>query len=309
MLAPAHHAQMPPRTTTAVSRAGTTGSPVSPVRTLAARLWTADRLLTGTGLFLLTLLVPLSLGLLLDPRYIGGAPVWLKPAKFALSTGVYTLTLAWVFSYLTNWPRTRRVVGRVTSVAFVVEVAIIALQAGRGTTSHFNVGAPLDAMLFGIMGVAIVVQTAASVAVAVALWRQRFPDRAMGWALRLGMTLTVIGALVGGVMTRPTDAQLEAARATGRMPLAGAHTVGAPDGGPGLPVTGWSTRYGDLRVAHFVGLHALQVLPLLTLIACRGRAERAGVRLTLAAAALYALVFVALLVQALRGLPLIPLNS
>jgi hypothetical protein len=275
---------------------------------VVARLWTTDRPLTGSGLFLLALLVPMAFGLVFDPREIGGAPAWLKPAKFALSTGIYSLTLAWVFIYLPDWPRSRRFVGRLTAVVMLVEVAIIALQAARGTTSHFNVGTPVDAALFSIMGLAIFSQTAASVAVAVALWRQRFADRAFGWALRLGMAMTIVGALTGGLMTRPTEAQLADANASGRITLAGAHTVGAPDGGPGLPVTGWSTQHGDLRVAHFVGLHALQVLPSLTLIAFRGRGERARLRLTLAAAAVYVLIFVALLVQALRGMPLVALG-
>jgi hypothetical protein len=273
-----------------------------------ARLWAIDRPLTGSGLFLLALLVPMAFGLLLDPREIGGAPAWLKPAKFALSLGVYSLTVAWVFTFLPDWPRSRRIVGRMTAVVALVEVAIIALQAARGTTSHFNVGTPVDATLFSIMGLAIFAQTAASVAVAVALWRQRFADRAFGWALRLGMTLTIVGALTGGLMTRPTEAQLAEANASGRITLAGAHTVGAPDGGPGLPITGWSTQHGDLRVAHFVGLHALQVLPILTLVTFRGRGERARLRLTLAAVAVYVLVFVTLLAQALRGVPLVALG-
>jgi hypothetical protein len=273
-----------------------------------ARLWATDRPLAGSGLFLLALLVPMAFGLLLDPREIGGAPAWLKPAKFALSLGVYSLTVAWVFTFLPDWPRSRRIVGRMTAVVALVEVAIIALQAARGTTSHFNVGTPVDATLFSIMGLAIFAQTAASVAVAVALWRQRFADRAFGWALRLGMTLTIVGALTGGLMTRPTEAQLAEANASGRITLAGAHTVGAPDGGPGLPITGWSTQHGDLRVAHFVGLHALQVLPILTLVTFRGRGERARLRLTLAAVAVYVLVFVTLLAQALRGVPLVALG-
>ena len=273
-----------------------------------ARLWATDRPLTGSGLFLLALLVPIAFGLLLDPREIGGAPAWLKPAKFALSLGIYCLTIAWVFTYLPDWLRTRRFVGRMTAAVMLIEVTIIALQAARGTTSHFNVGTPVDAILFSIMGLAIFTQTAASVAVAVALWRQRFADRAFGWALRLGMTMTIVGALTGGLMTRPTEAQLAEAGASGRIIIAGAHTVGAPDGGPGLPVTGWSTQHGDLRVAHFVGLHALQVLPILTLVAFRGRGERARLRLTLAAASMYVLVFVVLLVQALRGVPLVALG-
>jgi hypothetical protein len=278
------------------------------VQALLACLWAADPLLTGTGLFLLALLVPMSIGLWLDPREIGGAPAWLKPAKFALSTGIYTLSLAWVFTYLADWPRTRRIVGRTTAMVMLVEVAIIALQAARGTTSHFNMGTPLDASLFTIMGTAIFAQTAVSIAVATALWRQPFADRALGWALRIGMTMTIVGALTGGLMTRPTETQLAEARVSGRLPLVGAHTVGAPDGGPGLPVTGWSTRHGDLRVAHFMGLHALQTLPILTFIAFRRRHERTRIRLTLATAAAYVLVFVALLTQALRGLPLIALG-
>ena len=281
---------------------------IDDARSLLSRVWAADRLVTGAGLFLLALLVPISLGLVLDPREIGGAPVWLKPAKFALSTGVYTLTLAWVFTYLADWPRTRRVVGRSTAAVLLLEVAIIALQAWRGTTSHFNVGTPLDATLFAVMGIAIFAQTTASVAVAVALWRHSFADRALGWALRLGMTTTIVGALVGGLMTGPTEAQVAEARAGGRLALAGAHTVGAPDGGPGLPVTGWSTAHGDLRAPHFVGLHAVQALPFLTLVAFRRRDAETRTRLTLAAAAAYALVFVALLVQATRGLPLVPLG-
>lgn len=305
-LALAQHARTPDLIST--SGRTLTMSIASHLRAFLARLWATDRPLTGSGLFLLALLVPMAFGLLLDPREIGGAPAWLKPAKFAVSLGIYSLTLAWVFTYLPDWPRVRRVVGRMTAAVMLIEAAIISLQAARGTTSHFNVSTPLDGILFGIMGLAIFAQTAASVAVAAALWRRRFADRAFGWALRLGMTMTIVGALTGGLMTRATEAQLLEARASGRITIAGAHTVGAPDGGPGLPVTGWSTRHGDLRVAHFAGLHAVQVLPILTLVAFRGRGEQARLRLTLAAAALYVSAFAALLLQALRGVPLVALG-
>ena len=188
----------------------------------------------------------------------------------------------------------------------VLEIAIIGTQAWRGTTSHFNVGTPLDAVLFTIMGAAIVIQTLSTIAVAVALWRHRFDDLSRGRALRFGMAITIAGALTGGLMTRPTTAQLEAARAGERMTVSGAHTVGAPDGGPGLAGTGWSTQHGDLRVPHFVGLHALQALPLLVLLLTRagvGRAQRA--RLMLVAGPSYAAFCLILLIQALRGVPLV----
>src|SRR5205085_5143154 len=129
----------------------------------------------------------------------------------------------------------------------VLEVAIIAVQAWRGTTSHFNVGTALDGALFTVMGTAIAVQTALSFAVAIALWRQPFVNRPLGWALRLGMIISILGASTGGLMVTPTSTQLAEARATHRLPISGAHTVGAPDGGPGLTGVGWSREHGDLR--------------------------------------------------------------
>ena len=106
-------------------------------------------------------------------------------------------------------------------------------------------------------------------------------------------------------MTRPTAAQLEVARATGRIAIAGAHTVGAPDGGPGLPGTGWSVQHGDVRIPHFIGLHAMQVLPLVALARGRRRAQTPRVRMMLVATASYAALFVILLWQALRGQSLV----
>jgi hypothetical protein len=237
----------------------------------------------------------------LDTRTITGAPAWLKPAKFAISTAIYSLTLAWVFSYLPQWRKTRRIVGWTTAIVFVLEVAIIDAQAWRGTTSHFNVSTMLDGILFAVMGSAIALQTLASAAVAVALWRQTFADAALGTALRTGLTITLLGAASGGLMTQPTRAQLDEARATHRMVTAGAHTVGAADGGPGLPGMGWSVEHGDLRVAHFVGLHAIQALPLIVLLFLRRLTPSARVAMARRAALSYAALFAILLVQALQG--------
>ena len=277
---------------------------------LLARLWHGSAPLTATGLLMIAALAIAVGGLLIDPRTITGAPAWLKPAKFAVSITIYTFTLAWIFSLVPDWVRTRRLVEWTTAIVMVLEVVIIDLQAIRGIPSHFNVGTVFDGVLFTTMGAAIATQTLSTIAVAVALWRERLPDRALGWALRLGMIITIVGAMTGGLMTRPTDAQLTAARAGERMLIAGAHTVGAPDGGAGLPGTGWSTEHGDLRVAHFVGLHALQVLPVIALLLRRTRVNTlARVRLTVTAAVSYASLFVILLTQALRGQSLLTPDS
>jgi hypothetical protein len=270
------------------------------------RVWQTSPELVATAALMAVVLAGSIAGLAVDPTVITGAPAWLKPAKFAVSIIIYTLTLAWVFTFIPDSARTRRLIGRGTALTMLLEVAIIVGQAWRGTTSHFNVGTVTDGILFGIMGLAIVAQTVSTVAVAVALWRQRFADPALGWALRLGMTLTIAGAITGGLMTRPTADQLDAARAGARLTLAGAHTVGGPDGGPGVIGTGWSTEHGDVRVPHFVGLHALQVLPIIALLLGRARFRgKVRERLVMVAAASYGGLFTILLVQALRGVPLI----
>ncbi len=168
-------------------------------------LWRTDRSLVGTAILMLPVLAFSLAGLVLDPRTITGAPAWLKPAKFAVSIALFTLTLAWIFTYLPAVARMRRIVGWTTSATLVSEMIIIALQAWRGTTSHFNVGTPFDGALWIVMGIAIATQTVASVAVAYALWRQPFTDRALGWALRLGVSVSILGASTGWLMTRPTS--------------------------------------------------------------------------------------------------------
>jgi hypothetical protein len=270
------------------------------------RLWQTSPELIATAALMAIVLGGAIVGLAMDPRIITGAPAWLKPAKFAVSILIYTVTLAWIFTLIPERPRTRRLIGWITAIVMVIEITIISAQAWRGTTSHFNVGTVVDGVLFTIMGLAIVIQTLSTIAVAVALWRHRFEDSSLGWALRFGMCMTIIGALTGGLMTRPTTAQLEAARAGERMTVAGAHTVGAPDGGPGLIGTGWSTEHGDLRVPHFIGLHAMQILPLVALLLARLRIrQKARGRVVLTAAASYAALYVVLLIQALRGVPLV----
>src|ERR1700689_3318641 len=118
------------------------------------------------------------------------------------------------------------------------------------------------------------------------------------------MVLALVGTGSGGLMTVPNSQQLAEAHATGRLAIGGAHTVGAPDGGRGLPVTGWSAEHGDLRVALFLGMHGLQVLPLLAWWIARRRFaadERTQRNLVFAMAASYLALFGLILWQGFRG--------
>lgn len=264
--------------------------------------WKRSRSLTAVAVAMLALL-PLNLaGLMFDDRLITGAPAWLKPAKFAISVAIFAGTILWLLPYLSSFSKQARWASRIIALCFAVEMMVINGQAARGISSHFNVTTPLNRALFLTMGAAIFVLWIASLWLCVLLYLQRFADRALGWALRFGMTISVAGALSGSLMTRIQPVQLEALRNGQNVAAIGGHTVGAPDGGKGLPVTNWSKTHGDLRISHFLGLHGLQVIPLLYVFAIRPRMPES--RRTLAvgfvAASFSALIYLTGW-QALRG--------
>jgi hypothetical protein len=262
-------------------------------------------ILTATGTLMLAALLVFATGMIIDPRLVNGAPAWLKPAKFAISTAIYLFTVAWLYRQLTVWKGVLRATAWILSSVLVVEVAIIAMQAARGVPSHFNAGSPFDGAMFSIMGVAIAILWVGTIVVFAALMRQRFDNPAWGWWLRLGVLITVIGAAAGGSMLRMTPEQAAAKRAGQRLTAIGGHTVGATDGGRGLPGTGWSTEHGDLRIAHFFGLHGMQLLPFLGWLAARRYRVRVQMRLAFIAAASYTAFIGIVWWQALRGQPFI----
>ncbi|MEV7580031.1 hypothetical protein [Streptomyces erythrochromogenes] len=257
-----------------------------------------------------------AVGLAVDDRVLTGAPIWAKPFKFSISFVAYCLALAWMISLLgEDRPRLRRTAwwaGTTVAVASAVEMVLITLQVLRGVRSHFNSATPFDTQVYSLMGNTVVVLWLGTLVVAALLWRARTADRATAWSIRISTVLALTGAGLGFLMSLPTPEQQRREAAGVRLLESGAHSVGVPDGGPGMFLTGWSTTGGDLRIPHFFGMHALQLLPLLVLALAalaphhaRLRDERVRVRLVLTAGAVYAGVLALLTWQALRGQSLV----
>jgi hypothetical protein len=276
---------------------------------LLRRAWMIDKPLTLVGLTMGVVLLVATVGLVVDPEVITGAPAWLKPAKFAISIAIYSFTFLWLLTFITGHRRLVRIAALVTAAAFAIEMMVIGSAAAVGTTSHFNVSTSLQAAGWATMGIAILCLYVANLVVGVLLLRQHIADRVLAWSLRLGMLGSAVGMGVAFFMTSPTSEQLSAARAGAGMPIIGAHSVGVPDGGPGLPVVGWSTVGGDLRVGHFIGLHALQALPLFGLLLARFGPKwllpTDRVRLVWTAGLAYLGIVALTTWQALRGEPLV----
>ncbi|WP_051271753.1 hypothetical protein [Shimazuella kribbensis] len=271
--------------------------------------WALNKSLTMLGLMLVITLLATCVGLLVEHRVIAGAPAWAKPAKFAISFSFYCFTFVWLLSYLQRWKKTAMTLTIITFVGVFIDMALIVLQVFRGVQSHFNVATPFDDMVYRIMGLGSTMIFIASLVTGIFLLFKRNIDLALIWSLRLGLVIMILGMSVGFLMTQATQEQLAVFTAGQMPPIFGAHSVGVPDGGPGLPFLGWSTTGGDLRIAHFVGLHALQVLPFLGWFLSAQRFPRFSTRQRIALVWIiglgYAGLVGSLLWQALRGQSLI----
>src|SRR4051812_13142613 len=196
-----------------------------------------SRALTAFTAAMAALTVVCLAGLALDPRLLGGQPIWAKPLKFSVSFVLYAATLAWMISLIAA-PRTRRWArraGAVVATAGTIEMVAIVGQVVRGRASHFDIATPLDTAVWATMGATIAVLWVATAAIGVLLLRERTLPVDTAWAVRLGLVVTLLGMGVAFLMTSPTGAQIEAARATGAMPAAGAPPGGPPRRGPGPP--------------------------------------------------------------------------
>jgi hypothetical protein len=120
----------------------------------------------------------------------------------------------------------------------------VTLQAARGVKSHFN----SESIIYPIMGLFILYNTIWVIIFTYRYFKAKLSTLPRPYVLsvRLGLLLFLLGSALGGYMSAQRG-----------------HTVGAADGGSGLPLLNWSTGFGDLRVAHFFGLHGLQMLMLL----------------------------------------------
>jgi hypothetical protein len=282
-----------------------TASPLAPARARAQRWHRPLMLFTAAMVVLAVVAVG---GLLFDHRTLGGAPIWLKPFKFAVSFGIYGYTLAWLLIMQRRLRRTGWAVGTVIAVSGAAEIALIVWQVVRGRASHFNISTDLDATIFNMMGALAGLVFVATFLLACLLAFEPTTDHARRWSVRFGLLSALVGMGLAVLMLANVS-PAEAVALHGGTPTAiGGHSVGVPDGGPGMPITDWSTTGGDLRIPHFLGLHGLQALPLLglllTALASRFpvlRAERTRIRLLMVGAAGYGGLIALVTWQALRG--------
>ncbi|MCL6260627.1 hypothetical protein M3O96_16100 [Aquiflexum sp. TKW24L] len=213
-----------------------------------------------------------------DDRTLMGVNIWMKPMKFAVSIGIFSWTMAWYLFYLPQIRKVQKI--KLTIItAMLIEQVIIIYQASRGELSHFNVSSIGNAVLFQLMGIAILINTG------MVFWAYllfaKVESLFSGYkrGIQLGMLIFVVASLEGFLMV-------------GNL----SHTVGAPDGQEGIFFLNWAKTYGDLRVFHFLGLHALQAVPLFAWFYARDNVKRVNIF-----AAIYLILSLGTLWNAMAG--------
>jgi hypothetical protein len=207
-----------------------------------------------------------------------GINAYIKPFKFALSTFLYSWTIAWFLSYLPTFNPT--IFNWIIIITLGFEIFYVALQASKGELSHYNISTPTKSFMFSMMALMATIATLATAYIAVLFFGNtvsELPNYYL-WSIRLGLIIFVIFSFEGFVMGSKM-----------------AHTIGSEDGSKGLALLNWSFTYGDLRIAHFIGMHALQIIPILSFYLLK------NIKLTIGLGILYFSLSVFILIHALQG--------
>ena len=186
----------------------------------------------------------------MDDRTLMGVNVWMKPLKFSISVAIYILTVGFLMTLYPFSKKKKNLINNIVCWTLLIELGLIIYQASGGVQSHYNISNPFDGLIFTAMGILIAINVIIMALFIFETIRLKLKTpKLLQWAILLGWVIVFFGSWVGGQMISEMS-----------------HNIGVEDGGPGLPLVNWSTIAGDLRVAHFFGLHGLQIIQIFALL-------------------------------------------
>src|SRR5262245_14326649 len=251
----------------------------------------ATNVLVWTIYIELMLMAVLLILLPFDTVQVGGRHRLIKPLNFTLSMAMYLATVVILLDYLRGSMWWKKVISWGVSICILTAITCITMQAVRGTTSHFNNSTPFDSTVSLLMDIADPLNSVFVLVLLIFALQSKYNvSRSSQLGIVFGICIFLAGSVLGGLMV-----------------VQGQNVVGVAPGGPGLPVLNWSTKGGDLRVAHFLGIHALQILPAAGWLIdqLQGLSTRAKLTQVVAVSAGYVLLMSIVFLQALNGMPLV----
>jgi hypothetical protein len=247
------------------------------------------------------------LGIITDDRILQYVPIWLKPFKFSVSSVIFIGSILYFLKYISN-QKFIYLTNKIVSYGLMIELLIIFFQAFRGRMSHFNNQTFEDMILFQIMAITIVCVWLGFGVYAWKLFKStEYGNDIVFKGIQVGAIITFLTMPFAFTMPQPSKTQLqEIIKNKSQIGLVvGSHTVDEKDPSQTYPLTGWAKTGGDLRIAHFLGLHALQILPILSFLLTGMNLSISYKKRILSTTGLfYLLLVVVVLVKALKGVPI-----
>ena len=228
---------------------------------------------------------------LFDDRTLNGISVWSKPVKFGLSIGVYFLTLTWFATFLDS-KTLRSTSGKwlvgIPLIAGITEVVYIAIMASLGEASHFNLSSNFTSIMYIIMGIGAASMVLVLPWMAYLIAKQNPMSNPLILAIVIGLCLT---CLLGGGFGNYLSSN-------------GGHWVNsAPTDANGVWLFNWAMDGGDLRVAHFFGMHAMHAFPIFVVLLPQHWSPRFKLKILIVFIVAYALFSAHTFFQAVNGQP------
>ena len=257
---------------------------------LIEEIFRRNKQLAMMGSFFLGLAICLGLYATINTGEVLGINSMIKPIKFGLSTWVYAWTMAYLLFYVNNQNRVKWY-SILAIIVMLYENGVIIIQAFRGKLSHFNQTELLGGILYALMGIMIVWLTTATLVISARFILQKSYSINKNFALsiKIGLVFFVIFSFVGGYMSAINS-----------------HNIGGKIGEAGLPLLNWSTLFGDLRVAHFFGIHSLQIIPLFGYYTSKRIINEKNATSFIWIGSIIYLIFIcSVMIQALKGIPFI----
>ncbi|MGB8129890.1 MAG: hypothetical protein WCG81_08855 [Candidatus Angelobacter sp.] len=220
----------------------------SSARAFFRELDATDPVLSRLGWVLLLVIPVFATLAFLVPEGTVVVNPWIKPIKFSMSFSTFasTISLFLLALRIPKWQLT--LARRAIAISVAFEIMSLAAQAWR-SAYHLSGQSLLDNSLAQMTNSMVMVNTAIVCWMLALFCADRVQTDRIDWpmvsAVRYSIVIFLAGNAIGGYML-----------------ARGSHTVGTADGGPGLPFVNWSVIGGDLRIAHFIAIHAIQIVPL-----------------------------------------------
>ena len=205
-----------------------------------------NKLLFAFGVFLI-LDAFFCLGFaVIEHKSILGANAFLKPFKYGFVSGLISWFFGWILVHLSS-KKTKFFTSWIHVLAIFAINFIVILQAFRGVPSHFNTSSPFNEMLnTTLLGSYILYTLLITWITTSFLIQKKMPtSQHYAWGIRMSLLVYLLFLFDGFYMM-----------------VIKSHLVSGQDSEKGLYFLNWSTKHGDLRIIHYIGILALPSISL-----------------------------------------------